>query len=358
MRQEEIALAVIEDFEGRRDPGLRWLSGHPMDALLFLAATGETLLVPWDRHLAAAYAQVDQIVPYSDFGREMIPTVEAAIKRFKIDRGSSIELPAHTTYPAWTQLSLYLTEYNPLCRDNGLCEILDNGRAVKDPDEIAIYRTVSKITGDLINEIETAVRAGRLRTEADVALFIEREARQRDCDGTGFQTLCAGPGRSFGIHCFPAYTGADFATQGLSILDFGLVYRGYTSDVTLTFARGPLSAAQEEMLSLTEKAAALGVSMVKPGVYCRDISKAVNAFFKEHGREMPHNLGHGIGLEAHEAPSMSPDDENIWQLEPGMIITIEPGLYDATAGGCRLENDILVTETGSEKLTNSRIIFL
>jgi Xaa-Pro dipeptidase len=358
MRQNNIALLVVEDFEARRDPALRWLSGHPMDALLFLAANGESLLVPWDKHLAAAYSQVDKVLPYTEIGRDMITAIKTAIERFGIAAGSAIEIPARTTYPVWTRLSRDLQGFTLLCRDDGVNEILNNGRAVKDADEIAIYRMVSKITSNMIDELEDAVKKGQLRTETDVALFIEREARLRDCDGTGFETLCAGPGRSFGIHCFPASTGAEFAAAGLSILDFGLVYRGYTSDVTLTFARGPLSAAQKEMLALTEKAAALGVSMVKPGVYCRDIGKAVDAFFKEHGREMPHNLGHGIGLEAHEAPSLSSKDDNKWRLEPGMIVTVEPGLYDAEAGGCRLENDVLVTETGGETLTNSRFIFL
>jgi Xaa-Pro dipeptidase len=73
---------------------------------------------------------------------------------------------------------------------------------------------------------------------------------------------------------------------------------------------------------------------------------------------MPHGLGHGIGLEAHEAPSVSNRAENDWVLESGMIITLEPGLYDPVQGGCRLENDILITDSGVEVLTNSRIVRL
>jgi Xaa-Pro dipeptidase len=73
---------------------------------------------------------------------------------------------------------------------------------------------------------------------------------------------------------------------------------------------------------------------------------------------MPHGLGHGIGLEAHEAPSLRSQADNNWILAPGMIITIEPGLYDPVHGGCRLENDVLVTETGAEVLTDARIIRL
>ena len=73
---------------------------------------------------------------------------------------------------------------------------------------------------------------------------------------------------------------------------------------------------------------------------------------------MPHGLGHGVGLEEHEYPIIRNRSDNVWVLQPGMIFTIEPGLYDPLYGGCRLENDILVTETGPEVLTTSRIIRL
>jgi Xaa-Pro dipeptidase len=164
--------------------------------------------------------------------------------------------------------------------------------------------------------------------------------------------MAAGPTRSFGIHAFPAYTGGRFGGSGLSILDFGLKYAGYTSDVE------PLTKTQEKMLSLTEKAYKLALSMIKPDVSAKDIGIAVDTFFGRSKKVMSHSLGHGIGLEAHEAPYLRSRADNEWILEPGMIITLEPGLYDTVHGGCRLENDILITETGAEVLTNARIIRL
>jgi Xaa-Pro dipeptidase len=214
------------------------------------------------------------------------------------------------------------------------------------------------MTDDIINLLAKHIRAGNLTTETDVALFIDSECRRQGCEGTGFEIIAAGPGRSFGIHAFPAYTGENFGGTGFSILDFGLKYAGYTSDVTVTFAREPLSKPQEKMLSLVEKAYKLAFSMVKTGAATRTISLAVDTYFGRHKKNMPHALGHGIGLEAHEAPALSVRSDNEWILEPGMIITLEPGLYDPVQGGCRLENDILITETGAEVLTDSRIIRL
>jgi len=98
--------------------------------------------------------------------------------------------------------------------------------------------------------------------------------------------------------------------------------------------------------------------MVKPGTATRDISIAVNTYFGRSRKIMPHGLGHGIGLQAHEAPFLRSQADDDWILSPGMIITIEPGLYDPVHGGCRLENDILITETDAEILTDSRIIYL
>jgi Xaa-Pro dipeptidase len=144
----------------------------------------------------------------------------------------------------------------------------------------------------------------------------------------------------------------------LSILDFGLKYQGYTTDVTMTFARGPLPPAQEKLLSLTEKAYKLALSMVADGTAARDISLAVEDFFGKSKKVMPHGLGHGIGLETHEEPFLRSRADNTRLLTRGMIFTLEPGLYDPIHGGCRLENDILITENGVEVLTTSRVVRL
>ncbi|MDR2371121.1 MAG: aminopeptidase P family protein [Treponema sp.] len=223
--------------------------------------------------------------------------------------------------------------------------------------EIGIYRKAADITNSIIDLLEKNVRSGKIKTEADAARLIETESRKHGCEGTGFETLAAGPGRSFGIHAFPSCTGGDFGGQGLSILDFGVRCAGYTTDVTLTVANSP-AAAQEKLLTLTEKAYRLGLSMVENGRPAREIASAVDGLFRKSKKTMPHGLGHGIGLKEHENPPLRNREDNGWILEPGMIFTLEPGLYDPVWGGCRLENDILITENGPEVLTKARIIRL
>ncbi|MCL2834195.1 MAG: Xaa-Pro peptidase family protein [Treponema sp.] len=358
MARENIAMVMIEDCENRRDPALRWLSGQPSDGLFFMSVDRKNLLVPWDINMAMLYSQCDTVVPYSEFDRRPAKALKGAAEFLKVPAGSRIEIPSAIPYPLFLKYVEEITDYDILCRDNGVDLEIEKDRAVKDEEEISIYRKVSAMTCELTALLEKNVASGKLKTEMDVALFIETEARKRGCEGTGFNTLAAGPERSFGIHAFPPYTAGAFGTAGMSILDYGLKYMGYTSDATLTFAREPLVKQQEKMISLVEKAHSLAVSMIGKGVSCRAIALAVDAYFAKSKKTMPHALGHGIGLQAHEAPSVRSRADNEWVLEPGMIVTIEPGLYDPVLGGCRLENDVLITETGADVLTNSKIIRL
>jgi Xaa-Pro dipeptidase len=358
MARENIALVMLEDTEGRRDTSIRWMTGQPGDALLFLSVDKQALLVPWDINMAMLFASVDRIIPYGEFDRNAIKALKTGTDYFKTPFGSKVEIPSVTPYPLFLQYVEALIDFDVICRNRGIRGEVEELRTIKDEEELRIYRQVSAITNGIIELLEKNVRAGKLKTEADIALFIEAEGRKQGCEGTGFETLAAGPGRSFGIHAFPAYTAGEFATAGFSILDFGLKYAGYTSDVTLTFVREPLSRSQEKLLALVEKAYKLALSMAENGTAARDISQAVDVLFGKAKKNMPHGLGHGIGLEAHEAPALRNRPDNTWILKPGMIFTLEPGLYDPVHGGCRLENDILLTETGTEVLTNAKIIRL
>jgi len=353
-----VEMALFEDTEGRRDPAIRYFTGHPGDALLFIAADSRSFLVPWDINMAHAMASIGDMTPYAEFKRNPFIAMMGAIERLGIPRGSVIDLPAVTPYPMFIEYVEACPDHDFRCTENGSSQAAALLRSIKDNDEIALYRTVSSITDAAMDEIEARVHSGALSTEIDVALFIERFLRDRGCESAGFESLVAGPSRSFGIHAFPACTAAPFASAGMSILDFGLSWKGYTSDVTMTFIRGTLSDTGARMVELVQQAHDTAVSMCRPGVRTRDVAAAVDDLFAAHLYTMPHALGHGVGLQAHEAPAVRNREDNNWVLAPGHIITIEPGLYDPEAGGVRLEDDVLITETGAEVLTHSRIVRL
>lgn len=360
MQSEGVRLTVFEDFEGHRDPTIRWLTKHPGDALLFVSSemVEKPILVPWDVHMAHQYTSPNlvRIIPYTDFERNPYKALKAIVGIMNIQSGSRVEIPPETSYPSFLRYVDSLTDFDILCREDGIHAHTRLMRAIKSDEEIEGYRIAARITNEVIAELENHITAGNLKTEVDVAQFIEREGRLRGCEGMGFETLVAGPKRSFGIHAFPSYTGEIFGTQGLSIIDFGLKHAGYTTDVTITVAKGPLNRTQERLISLVEKAYNAAVSLAKEGTPTRDIALAVDSHFEKAKKNMPHALGHGIGVEAHEAPAIRSRSDNEWVLQRGMVFTLEPGLYDPVHGGCRLENDFVLTEHGLEQLTKARII--
>ena len=197
----------------------------------------------------------------------------------------------------------------------------------------------------VISEKPDKVKTSDL-TETDIALFIETEGRKEGAEGTGFETLAAAPERSFSIHPFPSYSDKKVPAEGLTIIDFGHKYQGYTSDVTTTAAYGKLTEKQEKMIALVKEATEIFESILAPGVSTVDLTNAVTSLFEENGFSMPHALGHGIGLDVHETPVLKNIKGTDTLLKPGMVLAIEPGIYSPESGGVRLENDYLITETG------------
>jgi Xaa-Pro dipeptidase len=358
LSEKGIAAARFEDFEGMRGRSVSYLSGHPGDAFLVVAADARSVLVPWDVNMARKCAQVDDIIPYTSFGRKATSATLAVLEKLGLRRASKLALSSSTSYLRYIDFVEALEDYDMICEAGGVDEFVMGMRAVKDSGELEIYREASRCTDILMDGIESGIRSGSFASELDLALFIERESRMLGCEGTGFETLAAGPGRSFGIHAVPAYGAGAFATDGMSILDCGLKRGGYTTDITMSFVRGEAGAKRESMIALVREAHDSAIAMCAPGVPTRDIAAMVDGIFQAAGYTMPHALGHGIGLDAHEAPGVNQREENRAVLEPGNIITIEPGLYDPDLGGVRLENDVLITDAGCEVLTHSRIVRL
>ena len=356
---ESFDVGVILDFEGLRNHSLRYLSGQPEDALLFLFAKGESLLVPWDVPLARSLATADKLIPYETYGRSIFECIKTIFQEGHIGRA---ELSGIFSYPLVKAMKEALPGVKMECRDGGIDETIHVMRMVKDSEEIELLRQACRITDDLIEAVPVLLDDAETVSEEQVALFLEAEARKRGAEGMGFDTLAASAKRSFAIHCFPNFTSDRFGTEGFSILDFGVRFAGYTSDVTVTVARGPLNSKQEAMGAAVRQAYDLAKTLCEPGADPVQVGNQVQEFFENRGFHMPHSLGHGIGLDAHEAPLFRQLTRNDGQKKPrlldGMVFTIEPGLYDPDQGGVRLENDFLCTEQGVEVLTSARILYL
>lgn len=356
MENNGIDAAVFEDTEERRDPAVRYFTGHPMDAIL-VAADKKLTLIPWDENLAHEKAIDVKIVPYNKFSRENVKAVSQVLKSVKKHTKLTVDLPSVTPYLLFLKYVDALPLWDVRCREHSVHEFVVNLRSIKDEYEIECTKEAARVGDWIICEIERGIREGWLKRESDVALLIESELRKCGCERTGFDTLAAGPSRSFAIHAFPGYTNAAWPDTGLSILDFGVVYEGYTSDTTLTVAKEPLTEEQRNLVQLVEKAAAESLNLYKKDIPFKAAAACTDAIFAKAKMTMPHTLGHGIGLEIHEYPRISTRQSEEKVFKPGMIITLEPGLYDPKIGGCRLENDVLITEDGNEVITHSKIIW-
>lgn len=357
MNENGITAMVFEDTEERRDPAVRYFTGHPSDALWICSKDGKNTLVPWDENLARERSVDVKIVPYNKYDRKNTTAVREVLKSFKIsDTRLKVELPPVIPYPLFLQYIDALDNWDVLCREKSGHEFVRDLRACKDEYEIECTKEAGRIGDIIIDKIDAGIDDGSIKTEMDVALLIERELRVNGCEKTGFDTLAAGPSRSFAIHAFPGYTSAPWPGKGLSILDFGVIFEGYTSDTTLTVVKNA-TPEQEALVKLVEKAAQEALPYYKAGEQIRIAGIAADDVFKKAKRIMPHTLGHGIGLEIHEFPRVSGKQPQELVFKPGMIVTLEPGLYDPELGGVRLENDVLITENGNEVITHSRILW-
>jgi Xaa-Pro aminopeptidase len=188
--------------------------------------------------------------------------------------------------------------------------------------------------------------------EAEVAAQLEYQARKRGAEGMSFPTIVASGRRSALPHGVASREGVP--ARGFVILDFGVILAGYCSDMTRTVHVGKISPKAREMYEAVLAAQQAGIEAVRPGVPVGQVDRAARAVLRRAGldRYFTHSTGHGVGLEIHEQPRVARGQTEV--LKPGMVITIEPGVYIPGSGGVRIEDMVVVTATGCEVLTPTR----
>ena len=274
LTENNIGAAVYIDSEEHREPAIPYLTVHNSDAIVIIFSDGFTYLIAWDEILAKKIGYYDKLVPYTRYKNKDTDAVRAILNvGYTHGVNSKVELPPYLTYPQYIHFIDTLNNYDCRCREDGVHKFTVDCRVCKDEYEIECTREAARIGDLIIDKIETGIKDGSIKTEMDVALFIERECREYGCERTGFDTLAAGPERSFAIHAFPGYTKAPWPAKGLSILDFGVVYKGYTSDTTVTVAKGRLTPEQKKQLALVQKAYDECLKLYKPGKPIQDAAK-------------------------------------------------------------------------------------
>ncbi|HEY2062139.1 MAG TPA: Xaa-Pro peptidase family protein [Amycolatopsis sp.] len=235
-----------------------------------------------------------------------------------------------------------------LIRTPGLVEQL---RVVKDEVEVAALRAACAAADRALADLIAAGGLRPGRTELEVARDLEHRMLEHGSSGPSFDSIVAAGPNSAIPHHQP--TGAELRTGDLVKLDFGATVDGYHSDMTRTFVLGEPADWQRELYDLVHRAQAAGTEAVRPGAVVSEVDAAARSVIVAAGRgeEFSHGLGHGVGLEVHEAPSFA--TTGVGTLTAGMAVTVEPGVYLAGRGGVRIEDTLVVRDTGPELLTLS-----
>jgi Xaa-Pro aminopeptidase len=217
---------------------------------------------------------------------------------------------------------------------------------------VANLRDAAARLGQVVPVVLAAVRAGT--TERSIAAVIEAALREAGYERTAFDTIVASGPHS----AMPHYRAGTrtLAAGDLVVLDFGGVLDGYCCDLTRTVAIGPPSREARRVYEAVRDAHAAAVAAVKPGVDASAVDAAARDVLRDRGLgdAFGHGTGHGLGLDVHEEPRIGKPRADVppVALAPGMVFTIEPGAYLPGFGGVRIEDDVLVTDTGCELLTN------
>ncbi|HLB58465.1 MAG TPA: Xaa-Pro peptidase family protein [Bdellovibrionota bacterium] len=220
-------------------------------------------------------------------------------------------------------------------------------RVVKLDEELERIRQAIQIAHEALEETLTLLRSGV--SEHDLALHLEFAMKKRGADDLSFDTIIASGVRSALPHGHP--TNKIIQMGEFVTFDCGAKYQGYCSDETITVIMGNPSEKQQQIYQIVKDAHDSSIEAIKPGVKCSLIDQIARDHIVKagYGKEFSHRTGHGVGLEVHEQPVLGAGIERV--LDPGMVITVEPGIYLEGWGGVRIEDMILVTKHGHEVLT-------
>ncbi|MGD9678007.1 MAG: M24 family metallopeptidase [Vulcanibacillus sp.] len=334
---------------------------NKIDAMLITSKTNRKYITGFTGSSGYALVTQDKAILITDFryieqaknqvnGFEVImhqgPINDAVADQIKVNKIDNIGFEQDfVTYSLHKQFANKLSNLNLV----PVSHIIENLRMIKDQDEIKLIKKAAEISDQAFTYILNFIKPNM--KETDVSIALEYKMRELGADGIAFDSIVVSGYRSSLPHGTPSdkkIQSGDFLT-----LDFGACYMGYNSDMTRTIVIGKTSSKHKEIYDIVLEAQLEGVKKIKAGMTGKEADALTRDIINKYGygEYFGHGTGHGLGMDVHEDPRLNHLSETV--LTTGMIVTVEPGIYIPDFGGVRIEDDILITESGGEILNRS-----
>lgn len=324
---------------------VRYYTGFTGSNALLLVTPRSTRLITDPRYTVQARQQCDCVV---EIGKSPITTLLGArfekitaqvkpLKKLRIGFENT-----RVPYPTF-QLLQKMGQLIPL---GSAAEV---ARMIKSPDEIAAIRASVDLNSQAFAKAMKRFKISM--TERDLAAEIDYQMRKLGASAAAFETIVASGAHSALPHAQPREVAISMASGGYLLIDMGACREGYMSDMTRTMGLGKCSGQVQSVYQAVLESNLEAIAAIRPGVIAGEIHAVAVRALRRHKLDklFIHSTGHGLGLEIHERPSLRSADET--PLAAGMLITVEPGVYQPGIGGVRIEDTVLVTGTGAEVLT-------
>lgn len=343
LRRKKIDAILVSQPENRRyisgyratDHGISETSG-----LIFVPARGTARLLTDFRY--QLQAERETTLPVTLYQRGILALLADLLGDSKPKR---FAFESHYTLHSF---SLKLTK---LAEDRGtelvpVNDFIERQRLIKSEAEIELLRRSTALNESVFQQIHSQLHADM--TEIEVAAAIESEMRQKGAERPSFSSIVASGENGALPHAVP--TSKVLGKNSPVTIDMGLILDGYCSDMTRNFVIGAPDKTYKRIHRTVRRAQLAGIKAVKAGALMKEVDRAARKKIADdgYGKYFGHALGHGVGLAVHEAPSLSYKSRR--KLKPGMIVTVEPGIYVPGWGGVRLENMVVVRDDGCEVL--------
>ncbi|MFY9742630.1 MAG: Xaa-Pro peptidase family protein [Candidatus Sulfotelmatobacter sp.] len=327
-------------------PNIRYLCGFTGSAGFLLVSENEAVLFTDSRYKVQAHEEADGAKVVIARHAVINALADRVSRRGKRSKKWALGIEAdHLTVAEKKRLADLL----PTLRLRNAPPLVERARMLKDGEELQRIRTAVQLGASLFDRALEVIRPGVRETE--VAAEMEYTARRAGAEAMSFPTIIASGARSALPH--GRASEQPIAPGGFVVCDFGVILAGYCSDQTRTVWVGEPSKEARRTYEAVREAQEAAIAAVRPGATVGDVDAAARKVLAKAGlgRYFTHSTGHGVGLEIHEPPRVAAGQKEL--LKPGMVITIEPGVYFRGKWGIRIEDMVAVTANGCEVLTST-----